>query len=159
MAKKPTGRPSTFDPAKVDEIIARVSAGEPLAQVCRDLGMGLTTWYDWVAAHAGLAERIARAREAGEEVIAVECLRIADTPVEAIIEKSTASGVEITRQDALGHRKLQIETRLKLLAKWNPKKWGDKVAVGGADDLPAMKTETTVVLDPSEAYKRLLGNA
>ena len=27
----------------------------------------------------------------------------------------------------LGHRKLQIETRLKLLAKWDPKRYGDKV--------------------------------
>ena len=27
----------------------------------------------------------------------------------------------------LGHRKLQIETRLKLLAKWSPKKYGEKI--------------------------------
>jgi hypothetical protein len=30
------------------------------------------------------------------------------------------------------HRKLRIETRLKLLAKWNPKKYGDKLAHTGA---------------------------
>ena len=29
----------------------------------------------------------------------------------------------------LGHRKLRIDTRLKLLAKWNPKKWGDRMAL------------------------------
>jgi len=27
------------------------------------------------------------------------------------------------------HRKLRIDTRLKLLAKWNPKKYGDKQAI------------------------------
>ncbi|MNU09652.1 hypothetical protein D3C72_2563420 [compost metagenome] len=27
----------------------------------------------------------------------------------------------------LGHRRLQVETRLKLLAKWHPKKYGEKV--------------------------------
>ena len=37
--------------------------------------------------------------------------------------------IKIKREDMLGHRKLQIETRLKLLAKWNPKKWGDKQTI------------------------------
>ena len=37
----------------------------------------------------------------------------------------------VTEEDMLGHRKLQIETRLKLLACWNPSKYGNKVAVGG----------------------------
>lgn len=34
--------------------------------------------------------------------------------------------------------KLRIETRLKLLAKWNPKKWGEKVDLnhGGQADNP-----------------------
>ena len=42
----------------------------------------------------------------------------------------------------LGHRKLQVETRLKLLAKWDPKRYGEKLALGGADDLPPIKTMT-----------------
>jgi hypothetical protein len=29
----------------------------------------------------------------------------------------------------LGHRRLQIETRLKLLSKWDPKRYGDKIDV------------------------------
>jgi hypothetical protein len=29
----------------------------------------------------------------------------------------------------IAHRKLKIETRLKLLSKWNPKKYGDKMDV------------------------------
>ena len=36
----------------------------------------------------------------------------------------------------LGHRKLQIETRLKLLAKWNPKKYGDRVTMAGDAENP-----------------------
>lgn len=38
---------------------------------------------------------------------------------------------ERTREDMLGHRKLQIETRLKLLAKWDPRRYGEKVEVNG----------------------------
>ena len=70
----------------------------------------------------------ARAREAGEEWLAAQCLAIADTPVEGVEVTTKANGdVEEKRGDMLGHRKLQIDTRLKLLAKWNPKKWGDKI--------------------------------
>ena len=31
--------------------------------------------------------------------------------------------------DHIQRAKLRIDTRLKLLAKWNPKKWGDKLDV------------------------------
>lgn len=164
MATKPKtsikslgGRPSTFSQAIVDEVCARVAEGDPLAQVCREISLPLPTWYDWARDKPEVAIAIARAREAGFDMIAAQALRISDTQVEAIIEKSTANGIEITRQDALGHRKLQVETRLKLLAKWDPKRYGDRLAVGGADDMPAIKTESHVTLDPSEAYKSLLG--
>jgi hypothetical protein len=38
----------------------------------------------------------------------------------------------------LGHRKLQIETRLKMLAKFNPKRYGDKVVHAGDDVNPVV---------------------
>ena len=155
MTKK-TGRPSSFTQAVADEIVERVSHGEPLAQVLRSPGMpGLTTWYDWCKARSDLSERIARAREAGYDMIAVEALRIADTPVEGVRRKVSEDGVELTHEDMLGHRRLQVETRLKLLAKWDPKRYGDKVAIGGADDLPAIQANVT--LDAAEAYKRIIG--
>jgi hypothetical protein len=31
--------------------------------------------------------------------------------------------------------KLRIDTRLKLLSKWDPKRYGEKLALGQADDL------------------------
>ena len=37
----------------------------------------------------------------------------------------------VTEEDMLGHRKLQIETRLKLLAVWDPKRYGNKMQIGG----------------------------
>jgi hypothetical protein len=72
---------------------------------------------------------IARAREEGFDAIAAECLEIADTPLVGAKIKKRGDGIEETREDMLGHRKLQIETRLKLLAKWDPKRYGDKIDV------------------------------
>jgi len=138
------GRPSKYTPKLVEDICARLAKGEPLAQICRDEGMPHpSTVRDWMDAKPDVSRAIARAREDGEDWIAAECLAIADTPLEGEETKLDESGkvVETKRGDMLQHRKLQIETRLKLLAKWNPRKWGEKVAVGGAADLPPIKSE------------------
>lgn len=141
-ASKPRGRPSTYTVALGKAICARLSKGEPLAQICRDEGMpGVQTVNDWKAAHAEFSVAIARAREDGYDALAAQCLEIANTPLEGIETTLKDDGrVEEKRGDMLGHRKLQIETRLKLLAKWDPRRYGDKIAIGGADDLPPIKS-------------------
>ena len=61
-------------------------------------------------------------------------MEIADTPQVGEIVTIKADGSrEVKTIDMVEHRKLRIETRLKLLAKWNPKKYGDKLAHTGAD--------------------------
>jgi predicted secreted protein len=137
-APKKTGRPSKYSPELVAEICERLSAGEPLRQICRDEGMPhWTRMYDWMAQDPDLSLRVARAREAGYDALAEEALEIANTP-KLGQKKVFSSGagededsMTVTEDDMLGHRKLQIETRLKLLACWNPAKYGNKVQMGG----------------------------
>ncbi len=125
----PRPRATKYTPEIVDEIVERLSKGEPLRQICRDEHM--PSWdavYDWEKKYPDLRQRIACARERGEDAIAQECLEIAD--------KATNDWMEANGQDDVGYKlngehiqrsKLRIETRLKLLAKWNPRKWGEKV--------------------------------
>lgn len=109
----------------VDDILARLSNGEPLAAICRTEGYPHpSTFRDWVNADEALSLRFARARADGFDAIAEEALDIADgdpgtTPT------GTVDGAEVM------NRKLRIETRLKLLAKWDPKRYGEKVQVDG----------------------------
>ena len=142
-----------------DTICARISSGETLRAICRDDGFpSHTTVYTWLDEQPEFALRFGRARAQGEDLIAQECLAIADTPVEGVETTVKPDGsVEEKRGDMLGHRKLQIETRLKLLAKWNPKKWGDKVQNehSGPDGAP-IHTQSTVTLTAEDAYKRML---
>lgn len=134
---KKIGRPSKYTPELAKEICERLSDGEPLRQICRDEHMpAWTAIYAWAAQDKALSERIAQAREQGYDAIAEDLLAIADTPLMGETETSSANGLTITRQDMLGHRKLQIETRLKLLAKWNPKKYGDRQILAGDKDNP-----------------------
>lgn len=142
-APKKTGRPSRYTPELAQEIFDRISTGEPLLQICRDEHMPKRqTVYDWLARDDSLSVQFARAREAGCDAMAEEALLIANTPITGQ-KKVFSSGAEegkdfmtVTEEDMLGHRKLQIETRMKLLACWNPKKYGSKVQLGGDPDNP-----------------------
>ena len=129
---------STYTEAMAEYIEARISDGDTLREVCREADMpAWRTVYDWMKAQPDFAARIARARELGEEAILADALRIADTPIIGVSKTLKSDGsVEAKEEDMLGHRKLQIETRLKLLAKWNPKKYGDKVTHSGDPTAP-----------------------
>lgn len=144
---KKTGRPSSFTEDKFTEICERLSTGEPLAQICRDEHMPpLMTVYNWMHTERvnenenendSLSTRFARAREAGFDAIALDAFNIANSPFEGVETTTKADGsVETRRADMLGHRKLQIETRLKLLAKWDPKRYGERMELAGDAKAP-----------------------
>lgn len=143
VTKNKGGRPSLYSPELIERICERLSRGEPLAAICRDEGMpAYRTVKDWQDKMPDVSAAIAHARESGEDWIAAECLQIADTPCPGVmlVEEPNEAGeivvVERRTADMIHHRKLQIETRLKLLAKWNPKKWGDKVEHSGNGEAP-----------------------
>ena len=122
------GRKTTYTGKAADEICRRLAEGEPLRQICRDDHMpAWQTVYGWIEARPDFAERIARARELGFDAIAEEALEIADTPQIGETEETSEDGKKVKREDMLGHRKLQVETRLKLLSKWAPKKYGESI--------------------------------
>lgn len=153
---KSRGGQSTFSQSIADEIIERLSKGEPLEKICRDEHMPSSrTVLRWKEADAAFMSDIAHAREAGFDQIAVECLDIADFGLNDTYEDD--DGNKRTDTDVIQRSKLRIETRLKLLAKWDPKRYGDKVDInhGGQDGNP-IKTESTVTLSAEEAYKRLI---
>ena len=140
-APKKTGRPSKHTAEIAAEICERLSTGETMRQICRDEHMPhWTQVYEWLARDDSLSLRVARAREAGFDALAEEALDIANTQhmgrKKVFSSGGEDDGVTVTEEDALGHRKLQIETRLKLLACWNPAKYGSKVAVGGDPSNP-----------------------
>lgn len=128
--KRARGRPSKFSTEIADEIVNRIATGEPLRQICRDEHMPQwRTVYEWQKANKEFYARIADARELGEEAIAQECFEIADNATNDWMEKQGKDGAELYQLNGehIQRSKLRIETRLKLLAKWNPRKWGEKV--------------------------------
>ena len=120
-------RKDSYTKKIADEICRRIAGGEPLRQICRDRHMpSWQTVYQWMVRHEEFGERIARARQLGFDAIAEEALEIANTPMMGVETEKEGEKVKTRRADMLGHRKLQVWTRLQLLAKWCPQKYGDK---------------------------------
>jgi hypothetical protein len=66
-------------------------------------------------------------------------MEIADDSRNDYIDRLNSDGEVIGKQLDAEHvqrSKLRIETRLKLLAKWNPKRYGDKMTLAGDPDAP-----------------------
>lgn len=128
MAK--LGRPPRdplVPPDIADAVVAWISEGKTLRAFCRQPGMpARRTVNEWQEKDDIFAARVARARIIGHDEIAEEALEIANTPKAGVITTEDEDGVKTVTEDMLGHRKLQIETRLKLLACWDPKRYGNK---------------------------------
>ena len=118
--KKPKPRSDIAD-AQKRSICEQISVGTPLQEICRQKGMpAWRTVYDWMAADDDFAANIARARDLGADAIAEETLAIVDSEPERGNDGKIDSAW-------VAHQKLRAEHRLKLLAKWNPKKYGEKI--------------------------------
>jgi len=126
------GRPSGYTPEIAEAICERLANGEPLARICRDDEMpAYSTVRKWESENAEFSALSARAKQDGTHFLADDSLRIADDK-------------QIETQRA----KLMIDTRLRLIGKWNAKAYGDKVALTGGD--PASGDKPIQVMDVSE---------
>lgn len=144
--KKTRGVKTTYTKEIADSICEQLSVGVPLREICRQEGYpAWRTVYDWLAKDDEFATRFAHARDVGHEALAQECLDIADNAENDWMLRENKDGFESWQLNGehVQRSKLRIETRLKLLAKWNPKKYGDKVTHSGDAENPIItKTYT-----------------
>lgn len=130
VAERKPGRLMPFSQAILDEICDGLAKGVPLTVMCKpDRMPDPSTVWKWREDDPKVFQAIARARQIGFDAISEDVLRIADTPQEGVETTTEDDGsVSEKRGDMLGHRKLQVDARLKLLAKWDPKRYGDAAA-------------------------------
>jgi hypothetical protein len=133
---------STYTPELADEICERIANGETLREICRNTPHmpSYRSVYRWREVYPEFASRFAHARECGFDVIAEEALEIANTTQIGERTEDSDQGKKVVREDMLGHRKLQIETRLKLLAKWSPR-YSDRLDLTSAGQPLSMTPE------------------
>ncbi len=128
-----------------DAIAEGLTNGKPLRQLCRELSVSKSAVYDWMELDAEFGGRIARARGRGYHEIADSCLEIADD-----LKEDPAS------------RRVRIDARLKLLAKWDPKGYGEKLEVNTKSEVTHrhdLSGASDSDLDEVEAIVLRLANA
>jgi len=133
--KKPQPRPAIDRAAIVAKVCARMEEGESLRKSCDAEGVKEQTFRKWCTDDAALDAQYARAREAGLHIMAQQIIEISDEQE----VKARYNGEEVTLDlspTAVQRNRLRVDARKWLLSKMMPKVYGDKLAIGGADDLP-----------------------
>jgi len=144
MSKKPKkvkppakiGRPSLYKPDLVDSLCAQVAARIPLAQICKQPGMPrVETVYAWLQdpEKAEFSQKYARAREFRANARA--------DFIDGIISKLEAGSIDPQVARVI------IDAEKWQAGKELPKKYGEKVSIGGTDDPVKVQVETKEVTD------------
>ena len=140
-----------LDAIGIDAICEMVADCVTLREIAESIGISKGSLLAWLAGHA---DQYTRAREAQAEILASDILRLADECRIGTIKTERANGdVEIRTADMVDRARLQIDARKWLAGKMSPKKYGEKIQHGGADDLPPIKTEEQV--SPREIARRI----
>lgn len=119
----------------VNQILAAVSAGQPVRKAIKERGADPFAFYRTLKSDDALDAAYGRAKMDQLEPIADEAMEIADDPT----------------IDPL-HKRIMVDTRKWLLAKLAPKKYGDKLELGGRIEIPVVRVRdmTGKPRDPDE---------
>ena len=144
------GRPSDYSPEIVDLICERIADGVSLREICRTEDMpSKAAVFRWLAAHAEFRDQYARAREAQADALADELLDIADDGDNDWMERKGEDGQSLgwrENGEAIQRSRLRVDTRKWIASKLKPKKYGDKLAVGGDEEGSPVKVVAEVLL-------------
>lgn len=127
-----TGR-VTKSPECLEALCAYLAQGGMMLLFAKRVGLNRGTLSSWCTKDPEWKTAVAKAREQGVDALAEEALAMATDPlmVEDIYERYDNDGnllsKDVKKGDAVYARKLAVSTRLDLLKKWAPEKYGDKV--------------------------------
>lgn len=152
------GRPKDSAPAKdkldaigIEAVCTRIAECEPLHAIADFAGVSKGTLIVWLAK---FPDHYARAKEMQADKFAEDILAIAD---ESAGDITPTENGETVNHEAIARSRLRVDARKWLASKFAPKKYGDKLAVGGSEDMPPIQTEANVTLSADEAYLRMIG--
>lgn len=148
---------SSYTPELAAEVCERLTTGESLRSICRDIHMPAeSSVRQWAVDDAhGFAAQYARARDIGLESMAEDLFEIADDGRNDWTEREnerTGQSYTVVDSEHINRSRLRVDTRKWYLSKLAPKRYGDRLALehGGVDGKP-LETRT----DPEHATKLL----
>lgn len=151
---------TTFTEEVGDIICERIALGESVRSICDDDDMpSMSTVFKWLRDNEAFSQQYARAREVQADALFDDILDIADDGRNDWIEKRNADGENIgwmENGEALRRSQIRIDARKWMAGKLRPKKYGEKIAVGGDTDMPPIRTEDVSDRDLAKAMALVL---
>ncbi len=129
---KKNGRPSLYTDKLATKICRRLAEGESLRAICADKAMpSISTVMGWLfdGNHDDFSEQYARAREAQAEIRADEIVDIADDDTNDFT--ADKDGKLVANSEHIQRSRLRVDARKWIAAKLLPKRYGDKLDLGG----------------------------
>jgi len=121
---KPVGRPTKYSKEVALRVCTRLIEGESLVAICSDENEpAVRTIYYWLESNPDFLHMYEAAKSDQADTMAEQIMSIADS--------ANASNVQVAR--------LQVDARKWVAAKLKPKKYGDKLGIGGDDSMPPIK--------------------
>jgi len=122
---------------KAQAIVAEIAdTGKSLRSVCESNEVKPSTFLLWVSNDSALAEQYARAMQVRADTHFSEIVEISDKQEIGTVETAKEWGTEIKTADMVEHRKLRIDARKWVIARMNPRKYGDKLELAGNTESP-----------------------
>ena len=142
MGRPPTAR-RKLDELGVEALVERIADGESLSAIARGVGVGIARLFEWIAADSERSARVRAARIASAESFADKARELLE---------AAADPFELAKARELGHH-------LRWLAKTSdPRGFGDKIGVGGAEGMPAVQVESLIFLPQKDPLPPALSN-
>jgi hypothetical protein len=139
-AKKVIGRPTKYCDELIDEICARLSAGESLNMILKSGSEmpAFPTIYEWLRKYPEFSKKYDDARLHQAYTLADQIIAIADEKPKRIIDNK---GVVRIDKSSVSWTKIRVDARKWIASKLTSEKWGDRMAIGGVKDSEPIKTE------------------
>lgn len=131
---------TTYTNDKADAICERLAMGESMRSICRDESMpAMSTVFKWLRENEEFSQQYARAKEESADALFEDLLEIADDGSNDWMERNNADGSNggwAVNGEHIQRSRLRIDARKWAMSKLKPKKYGEKIQVGGDTDNP-----------------------
>jgi hypothetical protein len=114
-----------------DLILERIENGDSLRKALSLIQISSQTFYKWIENDESKSKRYARACELRADSIFEDILDIADDSSQDVTKVDIGDGVEVEKvnSEIVQRSRLRVDARKWILAKMNPKKYGDKLDI------------------------------
>ncbi len=129
----PGGRPTIYTDELATTIFSRLADGESLRSICRDKDMpDRSTVFKWVFENEEFSRQYDKAREIQGEALADDLVDIADDGSnDWMLKNDPENPGYAVNGEAIQRSRLRVDARKWAASKLRPKKYGDKLALGG----------------------------